>query len=154
MSRSLESVLGGSSHKDKWEHSGGRIDARRAMFGHVIQDPRRFSEANIVPPPRPPPPNLKPPRYPPLIGRNRRPPMPQGPPQLWPLPPQHPQLVQPQPHPGSVNLTRIAHMARSMPQLDGNGDKDQKERERGREKYPQYVQLDKEGLIRQVLFSF
>ncbi|KAG5260943.1 hypothetical protein AALO_G00298250 [Alosa alosa] len=160
MSRSLESVLGSQQNKDRGSHSEGRPDARRPPIpasvagGHFVQDPRRFSEASIVPPPRPPPPNFKPSKYPVLV-RDRRHAAAQGPPQMWaPPPPQHPQLLQPQPQhgPGGGNLVRMAPMARSTPLLDdgGGGDKD-RETERSRDKYPPHVQLDKEGLIRQVL---
>ncbi|KAL2079731.1 hypothetical protein ACEWY4_025475 [Coilia grayii] len=156
MSRSLESVLGGPPNRDRAGNSGSRLDANRPMNavlagGHVIGDPRRFSDANIIPPPRPPPPNLKLLKYP-FASRDRRPATQVlWPPPPAPAPPQQPQQLQPHPQPHhsgvSSNLARMAHMARSTPQLDEGGDRD---RERVREKYPQ-VQLDKEGLIKQVL---
>ncbi|XP_063043454.1 non-receptor tyrosine-protein kinase TNK1 [Engraulis encrasicolus] len=175
MSRSLESVLASPPNREQRAgNPGGRqLDGHRPMNtafpgGQVHKDPRRFSDANIVPPPRPPPPNMKLLKYPPMMGgRERRPATqvllppppapPAAPPPAAPGPQQHPQLLQMQPHPhpqphhsgAPSNLARMAHMARSTPQLDEGcgGDRD---RERLREKYPQ-VQLDKEGLIKQVL---
>uniref|UniRef100_A0A8C2F029 Tyrosine kinase, non-receptor, 1 n=1 Tax=Cyprinus carpio TaxID=7962 RepID=A0A8C2F029_CYPCA len=61
ISRSLESVLGDS--QDKGRGPGGnaaqRADPRRLMQCNLMQDPRRFSDAVVIPPARPPPPNFK-----------------------------------------------------------------------------------------------
>lgn len=166
MSRSLESVVSG--HRPR-SHTVGvlRVDQHGRlmppmMAAHSVQmqqDPRRFSEASIIPPPRPPPPNLK--RF--NVKSQRRP-------QNFPAPgtPWPPQAVQPpgaQPHPppqhphqppqavGGSNLVKMAHMARSTPQLDDHTDTRERDRERernrDREKSP-HVQNTKDGLISQV----
>ncbi len=61
ISMSLESVLGGP--QDKGRGSGGnaaqRADPRRLMQSNLIQDPRRFSDAIVTPPARPPTPQLQ-----------------------------------------------------------------------------------------------
>ncbi|XP_036968784.1 non-receptor tyrosine-protein kinase TNK1 isoform X3 [Acanthopagrus latus] len=167
MSRSLESVVSG--HRPR-SHTVGvlRVDQHGRlmppmMAAHSVQmqqDPRRFSEASIIPPPRPPPPNLK--RF--NVKSQRRP-------QNFPAPgtPWPPQAVQPpgaQPHPppqhphqpqqavGGSNLVKMAHMARSTPQLDDHTDTRERDRERernrDREKSP-HVQNTKDGLISQVM---
>ncbi|CAB1435532.1 unnamed protein product [Pleuronectes platessa] len=115
------------------------------------QDTRRFSEASINPPPRPPPPNLK--RL--NIKSQRRPMIPlpgaSRPTQLiLPPPPQPPAQPPPQPQPGS-NLAKMAHLARSTPQLD---EVDNRERERTREREKSsHVQNTREGLIGQIMES-
>uniref|UniRef100_A0A3B4BHA4 non-specific protein-tyrosine kinase n=1 Tax=Periophthalmus magnuspinnatus TaxID=409849 RepID=A0A3B4BHA4_9GOBI len=136
LSLSLESVLGGGRPR---AHTVGmiRVDQHGklmppAMTAHSVvtpQDPRRFSDASIMtpssnPPPRPPPPNFKRPNQ---------------------KPQKRPNLQQiPQ---GSCNLTKMAHMARSTPQLDECDSKD-----RPRDKAPQ-VYNTKDALIAQVMES-
>uniref|UniRef100_A0A671W7F6 Tyrosine kinase, non-receptor, 1 n=1 Tax=Sparus aurata TaxID=8175 RepID=A0A671W7F6_SPAAU len=119
ISRSLESVVSG--HRPRSQTVGVlRVDQHGRLMPPVmaahsvqmLQDPRRFSEASIIPPPRPPPPNLK-----------RFNPHPHP-------PPQHPH--QPQQAVGGSNLVKMAHMARSTPQLDDHTDGRERERERER----------------------
>lgn len=147
MSHSLESVMGG--HRPRANTLGEvRVDQHGRLLPPGMatrsvapqQDPRRFSEASIAPPPpRPPPPNLKrgnvrsqrrPQQFPPPPGTS------------WP-----PQMVavaagQTHPHPpppqqafAGSNLGKMAHMARSTPQLD---ETDNRERERERERERRY----------------
>ncbi|XP_037832454.1 non-receptor tyrosine-protein kinase TNK1 isoform X2 [Kryptolebias marmoratus] len=156
LSQSLESVLGGSRPRGQ---AGGafRVDQHGRLMppaAHSVmtqQDPRRFSEASITPPPRPPLPNLKR-----LNVKAQRKPIilpAQGPP--WPSPqmllsppaqtqPQH-QFSAPQGASGS-NLVKMAQMARSTPQLDDNS----RERERPREK-THYAQNTKDSFVAQVM---
>lgn len=150
MSRSLESVLSGRRPQPQ---TVLRVDQQGRLLPTVMaarsvvmqQDPRRFSEASIGPPPRPPPPNLK--RM--NVKPQRRPTVHPVPGTSW--PPQVPNAsVQPQPqHPGLVgsNLGKMTHMARSTPQLDD--DADGRERLRDREKSP-HVTHTKDSLIGQV----
>ncbi|XP_073693268.1 non-receptor tyrosine-protein kinase TNK1 [Garra rufa] len=163
ISRSLESVLGGSQDKGRAPASQ-RGDPRRL---NLNQDPRRFSDAIVIPPPRPPPPSFKcisPPNpgfkfnKPQMMIQDRR--------QVNPVagaPQTHSQLqfqfqFQPQQHClGNNNLARMAHLANSSPQLDDGPEKDkerereqekERERERAKERYP--PQVDKEAVIAQV----
>ncbi|XP_062239484.1 non-receptor tyrosine-protein kinase TNK1 [Platichthys flesus] len=158
LSQSLESVLGEPRPR---ANTGGmlRVDQHGRLMTPMMaarnalmqQDTRRFSEASINPPPRPPPPNLKrlnikSPRRPmiPLPGASR-------PAQLiLPPPPQLPAQPPPQPQLGS-NLAKMAFLARSTPQLD---EVDNRERERTREREKSsHVQNTKEGLIGQIMES-
>lgn len=157
ISRSLESVLGDS--QDKGRGPGGnaaqRADPRRLMQCNLMQDPRRFSDAVVIPPARPPPPNFKC-TSPPNTGfkcvktqvmiQDRRPVNSAG----W-VPHTHSQLqfqFQPQQQClGSSNLARMAHLAKSSPQLDDGPEKEEKAKER----YP--PQVDKEAIIAQVCRS-
>ncbi|KAJ0055548.1 hypothetical protein NL108_005374, partial [Boleophthalmus pectinirostris] len=94
-------------------------------------------EASIIPPPRPPPPNLKRLNMKP---HQRRPNIQQIPQSSWPPPgvlSPPPQQPPPQPFTGGGNLVKMAHMARSTPQLD---DCDSKERERPRDKAPHVME--------------
>uniref|UniRef100_A0A8C1YMB4 Tyrosine kinase, non-receptor, 1 n=1 Tax=Cyprinus carpio TaxID=7962 RepID=A0A8C1YMB4_CYPCA len=167
ISRSLESVLGDS--QDKGRGPGGnaaqRADPRRLMQCNLMQDPRRFSDAVVIPPARPPPPNFKC-TSPPNTGfkcvktqvmiQDRRPVNSAG----W-APQTHSQLqIQFQPQQqclGSSNLARMAHLAKSSPQLDDGPEKEkerdkeqekEREREKAKERYP--PQVDKEAIIAQV----
>ncbi|XP_028330023.1 non-receptor tyrosine-protein kinase TNK1 isoform X2 [Gouania willdenowi] len=148
LSQSLESVLGGPRPRS---HSADVIlvdqhgrPLPQGMVARIVglqQDPRRFSEASIIPPPRPPPPNLK--RL--NMKSQRRP-------QNYPVQGTWPQPVtvvpQPQPAMGGSNLAKMAHMARSTPQLD---EPDSRERERRyREKSP-HGRNTRENLIGQVM---
>lgn len=160
MSLSLESVLGGQRPR---AHTVGavRVDQHGrllppAMAAHSVvmqQDIRRFSEASIGPPPRPPPPNLK--RL--NVRPQRRPTIHPAPGTTWPGqmgPPPHAQ-PQPQPPPpqatGGSNLVKMAHMARSTPQLDEPDSREKdRERTRYREKSP-HVRNTKDSLIAQVM---
>uniref|UniRef100_A0AAZ3PQ46 Non-specific protein-tyrosine kinase n=1 Tax=Oncorhynchus tshawytscha TaxID=74940 RepID=A0AAZ3PQ46_ONCTS len=173
MTRSLESVL---SDPQSWTQTvvGVRVDPRRgpvpAMGAHSVgmqQDIRRFSEASINPPARPPPPNPKNFKIPQVVIRDQRPTANPAPGTSWPpQPPTHPQQqmlqpAQPQPQPpqtmGGSNLGKMAHMARSTPTLDNYGDneRDQEKervvRERERERYPPQVQRTREAVIAQVM---
>ncbi|KAI7814484.1 non-receptor tyrosine-protein kinase TNK1 [Triplophysa rosa] len=147
MSRSLESVLGGAQDEDI---------GNAAQSGHRKQlspDPRRFSDAVVNPPPRPPPPNLK--RIKPLMNHDRRTVNPLA--GAWTPPPHHLQLqFQHQPQQqcfGSNNLARMAHLAKSSPQLDDDLEKEkerdkEREREKGQERYP--PQVNKVAVIAQL----
>lgn len=169
ISRSLESVLGGP--QDKGRGSGGnaaqRADPRRLMQSNLMQDPRRFSDAIVIPPARPPPPSFKcisPPNTvfkfvkPQMMIQDRRPVNPAG----W-APQTHSQLqfqfqFQPQQKClANSNLARMAHLAKSSPQLDDGPEKErerdkeqekEREREKAKERYP--PQVDKEAVIVQV----
>ncbi|XP_035263543.1 non-receptor tyrosine-protein kinase TNK1 [Anguilla anguilla] len=155
ISRSLESVLGGAQHGG--QGGWGRMENRRPgpkPPSHPFQDPRRLSDAGCGPPPRPPPPNIKRPK--PLVQIRERKPNVNSGPGMW--PPQQQQPPQQQTM-GVSNLTKMAHMARSTPQLDDFGEKEkdrererdrEKERERERERYPPHVQNEKAALIAQV----
>uniref|UniRef100_A0A4W5PKY4 Tyrosine kinase, non-receptor, 1 n=1 Tax=Hucho hucho TaxID=62062 RepID=A0A4W5PKY4_9TELE len=149
MTRSLESVLG---DPQSWTPTvvGVRVDPRRGPAHSVVmqQDIRRFSEASINPPPRPPPPNPKNFKIPQVVIRDQR-------------PTANPAPAQPQPQPlqtmGGSNLGKMAHMARSTPALDNYGDKERDQekervaRERERERYPPQVQRTREAVIAQVM---
>lgn len=155
MSRSLESVLGGGGPRAQNvgmvrvdQHGKLMPPAMTAQSVVTPQDPRRFSEASIIPPPRPPPPNLKhlKPQRRPTVQR-----LPHGtswpPPGVLSPPPQQPP---PQPFMGGSNLTKMAHMARSTPQLD---ECDSKERERPRDRdrdKSSHIYSTKDSLISQV----
>ncbi|KAM9717984.1 non-receptor tyrosine-protein kinase TNK1 isoform 1-T2 [Menidia menidia] len=159
LTRSLESVLSG--HRPRAQTVGAvRVDQQGrlmppAMAAHSVvmpQDPRRFSEASIVPPPRPPPPNLK--RL--NVKVPRRPtvhPSPGGswPPQMGQSPPATaPGQQQPaaQQSPGGSNLAKMAQLARSTPQLD----EDPKERERIRDRdKASNLQSMRDSLVGQVM---
>ncbi|XP_041723922.2 activated CDC42 kinase 1 [Coregonus clupeaformis] len=170
MTRSLESVLSSPQSRTV---GGVKVDPRRgplpnAMVARSVvvqQDPRRFSNASINPPPRPLPPNLKRLKIPQVaLSRDRRPVNP-APGSLWPPQPQeHPQqqmLQPPQPQlqqtMGGSNLGKMAHMARSKPALDDYGDKERDQeketvmRERERERYPPQMQHIREAFIAQVM---
>ncbi|XP_029382839.1 non-receptor tyrosine-protein kinase TNK1 [Echeneis naucrates] len=169
MTRSLESVLSGP-RPQAHTVGGPRVDQQGRLMHPALaapslvmqQDPRRFSESNIMPPPRPPPPNL---RGLNISSQRRRPvnPAPVGhwPPQVGPAPPTQPQAqpqpppqLQPQPGVGGSNLAKMAVMARSTPQLDDHTDNRGRDRERERvrerEKSP-HVQKTRESLIAHVM---
>lgn len=156
MTRSLESVLGG--HRPRAQTVGMfRVDQHGKLLPPVMpahsavmqQDPRRLSEASIVPPPRPPPPNLKV-----LRKIQRRPTINQAQGNALPQQMVPSALIQTQPQPqqvvGGSNLTKMAQLARSTPQLDEYSDSRERDRERirEREKVPQNT---REGLIAQVM---
>uniref|UniRef100_A0A4W5QF96 Tyrosine kinase, non-receptor, 1 n=1 Tax=Hucho hucho TaxID=62062 RepID=A0A4W5QF96_9TELE len=170
MTRSLESVLSGPQSRTV---GGVKVDPRRgplpsAMVARSVvvqQDPHRFSEASINPPPRPLPPNLKRVKIPQVaLIRVWRPVNP-SPGSLWPPQPQkHPQqqiLQPPQPQlqqtMGGSDLGKMAHMARPNPALDDYGEKERDQekewvvRERERERYPPQVQHTREAFIAQVM---
>lgn len=166
MTRSLESVLG--EHRPRAHTVGAlRVDHQGRLLPPVMlahsaiqQDFRRFSEASIIPPPRPPPPNFKRPNMKPQRRSSIHPiPGTTWPPQMiiaapaqaQPLPPPPPQQP-PQVVVVGSNLPKMSNMARSTPQLD---DTDNRERERGRErdKSP-HIRNTKDGLIAQVRGSF
>lgn len=164
MSRSLESVLSGPRPR---AHTVGvvRVDQQGRLMPPVLaahsvvmqQDPRRFSEASIVPPPRPPLPNLK--RL--NMKVQRRPAVQPAPGTSWPLqmvlspPAQTQPQQQPQQGNGGSNLPKMAHMANSTPQLDEYTDTRERERERIREREKiLYVQNMRDSLTAQVRDSF
>lgn len=155
MSRSLESVLGGGRPRAhtvgvvRVDQHGKPIPVMAARSVVTPQDPRRFSEASIVPPPRPPPPNLKrlnlKPQRRPTIQQISHP---------WPspgvMPPPQPQPP-PQPVMGGGNLAKMAHMARSTPQLDECDSRErERPRDREREKAP-HIYSTKDSLISTVM---
>lgn len=153
MSKSLESVIGGGRPR---AHTVGvvRVDQHGKLMPPVArsvvtpQDPRRFSEASIIPPPRPPPPNFKRPTQ-------RRPTiqqLPHGtswpPPGVLSPPPQQPP---PQPVMGVSNLAKMTHMARSTPQLDECDSRErERHRDRDRDKSP-HIYSTKDTLVSQVM---
>lgn len=158
LSQSLESVLRGGHSRAQMvgvvhTDQQGRL-MPPGVVGHGVaaqQDPRRFSEASIVPPPRPPLPNLK--------RLNIRPQArtaaqqvsgsPWPPPGLMSPPPQS--QPPPQPVVGGNNLVKMAHMARSTPQLD---ECDVRERDRARyrdRERPPQPHNAKDNLISQVM---
>ncbi|XP_061922171.1 non-receptor tyrosine-protein kinase TNK1 [Entelurus aequoreus] len=166
-SRSLESVLNGHESRSrpigsaKADHQG-RPFVPTARSVVVQQDTRRFSEASIQPPPRPPPPNYKR-----LNWKNQKRPTAhpgshQGsswPPQVVlvassssdpPLLPHYPPPPPPPPSAGNPNLGKMSQMARSTPQLDDHVDG--RERVREREK-PSYAQYTRDNLVSQVMDS-
>lgn len=158
MSQSLESVLGGSRPR---AHMGGafRVDQHGRLVPQlkeahsmlIQQDPRRFSEAGIAPPPRPPLPNIKrlnlkvqrKPLVLPASGPSWSNQMILSPPAQ--TQPQN-QFSSPQPPSGS-NLMKMAQLARSSPQLDE--EVKERDRDRAREK-THYAQITKESIVSQV----
>ncbi|XP_059211114.1 non-receptor tyrosine-protein kinase TNK1 [Centropristis striata] len=162
MSQSLESVLGGGSRVQtvgavRVDQHGRLVAPARSV---VMQDPRRFSEASlapppsIAPPPRPPPPNLK--RI--NVKPQRRPTIhPVYPGSSWPPPAQPQPQVPPPPQPqypphqpvGGSNLAKMSHMARSTPQLD-EPDHRERDRVRDREKSP-HLHNTRDSLTSQVM---
>lgn len=164
LSQSLESVVSGHRPRSHTvstvrvdQHSKLLLPVMAAHSMVMQKDPRRFSEASIGPPPRPPPPNLK--RL--NMKSQRRPvvhPIPGAP---WPPHMVMPPSAQPQPHPhpshqpqqstGGSNLAKMAQMSRSNPQLDDYTDN--RERERSREKL-HHVQNTRDSLISQVKQNF
>lgn len=155
MSRSLESVLSGHRPRShtvttvRVDQQGRLVPPAQSVM--MQKDPRRFSEASIGPPPRPPPPNFKRPN----MKLQRRPVVLPIPGTQWPphmvvsasTQPQPPIQPQPQPNMGSSNLVKMTQMARSTPQLDD--DNDSRDRDRSREK-PHHVQNTRDSLISQV----
>lgn len=156
MSQSLESVLSGQRPRShmittvRVDPQGRLLPPAMAAHSVVMQkDPRRFSEASIGPPPRPPPPNIKRPNP----KTPRRPaglPIPgmQWPPHIVMSAVTQPPL-QPQQSMGSSNLVKMSQMARSTSQLDDN---DIRDRDRSREKPPN-LQNARDVLISQVTFQ-
>ncbi|KAF3697933.1 Activated CDC42 kinase 1 [Channa argus] len=157
LSQSLESVLNGPRPRAETvgafrvDQQGRLMPPVNAVHGVVMQqDPRRFSEASITPPPRPPLPNLKR-----LNLKGLRKPVAQpAPGPLWAS-----QLVlsppaQSQQSVGGSNLAKMAQLARSTPQLDeytDNRDRDrERERVRDRDKSA-YLHNTKDSLIAQVM---
>uniref|UniRef100_A0A3Q2Q761 Tyrosine kinase, non-receptor, 1 n=1 Tax=Fundulus heteroclitus TaxID=8078 RepID=A0A3Q2Q761_FUNHE len=150
MSQSLESVLSGPRPRPQAfrvdQHGRPLPTAVVARSMMAPQDPRRFSEAGLAPPPRPPLPNLKR-----LNVKAQRKPMVQPPPgPSWPQQTAlYPPAPQPQPPPqvlqqglAGSNLGKMAQLTRSTPQLDD----DPREKVRDREK-----SSPKENLIAQVM---
>ncbi|XP_034146739.1 non-receptor tyrosine-protein kinase TNK1 isoform X2 [Esox lucius] len=161
MTRSLESVLSGPQGRAPFV-GGVRPDPRRAPPPNTTvarslatqQDPRRFSDDSVSPPPRPPLPNLKRFKLPQVMIRERRP----GPgpgPDLT-RPPPYPQQQAAQPAGGS-NLAKMSHMACSTPALDDCGDRERDQekervvREREKERYPPQVQHSRAAVMAQVM---
>ncbi|XP_029113192.1 non-receptor tyrosine-protein kinase TNK1 isoform X2 [Scleropages formosus] len=152
LSRSLESVLG---FQGKGQDGGDRPEARRVgIISNPLllpsEDHRRFSDANVTPPPRPPPPNIKS-LKPLVLLRDHKAAVNQGP-GLWLA--QQPQQQLPQTT-GTSNLAKINNLARSTPQLDECGDKEkEKERERDRardrDRYQAQVQPSRVAIVAQV----
>lgn len=147
MSRSLESVLGGQRPRAntvgvvRVDQHGRLLPLALEAQSVVVQDPRRFSEAGLVAPLRPPPPNLK--RL--MMIRTQRKQAAQPPPgSSWPphavLPPTTQMQPQPQPLPPnqqaivSSNLPKATQLARSTPQLDEHTDNRERDRERMRDR--------------------
>ncbi|KAB5579379.1 hypothetical protein PHYPO_G00194380 [Pangasianodon hypophthalmus] len=162
MSRSLESVLGFNQNKGQGGNGNfvQRVNEQKHISGALVQDSRRFSDASgIIPPPRPPQPNFKRLKHQNMIFDRR---VAGNPVPSWFLPPSHPNVqFQPQQQTrGVTNLTKMAHLAKSSPQLDSDMDMEkererererEKEREKVRERYPpQQIQVDKETLKAQV----
>lgn len=159
MSKSLESVLGGGGRPRANTVGVVRLDQHGKLMPPVMaarsvvtpQDPRRFSEASIVPPPRPPPPNfkrlnLKPQRHPTIQqlphGTSWAPPGVLSPPSQQPPP----QRVM-----GGSNLAKMTHLARSTPQLDESDSREkERPRDRDREKSP-HIYSTKDTLVSQVM---
>ncbi|XP_077400965.1 non-receptor tyrosine-protein kinase TNK1 isoform X1 [Vanacampus margaritifer] len=141
ISRSLESVLSGQQSRAPPSASPGRAVVPTMAARSVVmqQDPRRFSEASVLPPPRPPLPkraNWKPQRRPTVHPMSSSPWLPPPPP-----PP-------PPPPAGGANLVKMSQLARSTTQLDEHGDG--RERPREREK-PTPAQYGRDSLISQVM---
>ncbi|XP_068444326.1 non-receptor tyrosine-protein kinase TNK1 [Clinocottus analis] len=165
MSQSLESVLNGQRPRAytvgalRVDQQGRLMPPVMAAHSAVMSDPRRFSEASIIPPPRPPPPNLK--RL--NMKPQRRPTIHPVPGNSWPPPPlitSPPAQTPPQPsrYPphqglGGSNLVKMAHMARSTPQLDEPTDirERERERERVRERDKAHAQNTRESLTAQIM---
>ncbi|XP_027025352.2 non-receptor tyrosine-protein kinase TNK1 [Tachysurus fulvidraco] len=160
MSRSLESVLGlpQSSGQGGNGNFAQRSNGRKPISSAHIQDTRRLSDASgINPPPRPPPPNLKRLKHQNMIFDRRAAGNPVHAPRF--LRPSQPnlQFAPQQLAKGPTNLTKMAHLAKSSPQLDIDMEIEKerergKERERVRERYPPLQnQVDKETLRAQVM---
>ncbi|KAJ8008191.1 hypothetical protein DPEC_G00102200 [Dallia pectoralis] len=166
MTRSLESVL--SAPQGNAPTIGGvRTEPRRGpppitmVTRNVVmqQDPRRFSDASVTPPPRPPLPNLKRFKIPHLLTRDPRPNLNLA--SEFPRPLSYQPPVQPQPNRlvvgGGGNLARMAQMARSTPALDDCGDRERDQekervvREREKERYPPQVQNNRATAMVQVM---
>lgn len=164
MSRSLESVLGFPQNIGQGGNGNfvQRVNEQKHISPAHVQDFRRFSDSSgIMPPPRPPPPNIKRIRHLNMISDRRVAGNPA--PASWLFPPPHLNLQFPpqQQTRGVTNLTKMTHLAKSSPQLDSDVDKEkererEKEREKIRERYPPQQNLvDKESLKAQVwTFSF
>ncbi|XP_023653340.2 non-receptor tyrosine-protein kinase TNK1 isoform X1 [Paramormyrops kingsleyae] len=125
LSRSLETVLSISPADNP------RLPAPSKPLLQSMLDPRRFSDANITPPPRPPLPNFLRPKN---QANSRKPNGSQGPgPWLQPQPQQLPQPLQqqqPQLQPQSTSSAlRMSHMCQSTSRLDESAEKREKERE-------------------------
>lgn len=152
ISRSLESVVGGHGPHPHTA-PGVRVDQQGRLLPTVMpahsmltqMDPRRFSEASIVPPPRPPPPRIN-------MRSQRRPVAYPVPPTMW--PPQVAAQAQAQPQPPSQqpapqqgmagsNLVKMSHIARSTPQLDDHSD--------SREHSRAAVQSSRDSVVSQVM---
>lgn len=160
MSRSLESLMGFPQNKDRGGNGNfvQRVNEQKHTCTVLTQDTRRFSDASgVMPPPRPPPPNFRRTKPQNMICDRRVAGNPA--PTSWLFPP-HPNLqFQPQQQiRGVSNLTKMAHLAKSSPQLDSDMEKEserEREREKERDKVwerypPQQVQVDKETLKAQV----
>ncbi|KAM6960379.1 non-receptor tyrosine-protein kinase TNK1 [Tautogolabrus adspersus] len=166
MSQSLESVLGSPRPRAhtvgafRVDHQGRLLPPAHSAV--MQQDPRRFSEASINPPPRPPPPNLKHlkmkqqrrPTIHPVPGISWPPQMVMPPPaQTQPQPPPQHQ-PQPQPGMGGSNLVKMSNMSCSIPQLDdftdNRGRDRERERDKERDKSPQ-VHNTRENIIAQIM---
>lgn len=147
MSRSLESLMGFPQSNGNFVH---RVNEQKHISAVLVQDPRRFSHASgVIPPPRPPPPNFKRTKPQNVICDRRLAGNPG--PAPWPfLPPPHLQFQPQQQTRGGSNLTKMAHLAKSSPQLDSDMERE-REREKVQERYPpQQIQVDKETLKAQV----
>nr|XP_040036577.1 non-receptor tyrosine-protein kinase TNK1 isoform X2 [Gasterosteus aculeatus aculeatus] len=160
LSQSLESVLG--AQRPRAQTVGAfRVDQQGRLLPPELMavrnaamqnDPRRFSEASINPPPRPPLPNLKrlnlkPPRRPAAQPGSPWPALTSPPPQQPPQQPPPPSRYPPHQGNGGSNLARMAHMARSTPQLDEHADN----RERVREREKAHAQNTRESLTAQIM---
>ncbi|XP_060791572.1 non-receptor tyrosine-protein kinase TNK1 isoform X2 [Neoarius graeffei] len=147
MSRSLESLMGFPQSNGNFVQ---RVNEQKHISALLVQDPRRFSHASgVIPPPRPPPPNFKRTKPQNVICERRVAGNPG--PAPWPLlPPPHLQFQPQQQTRGGSNLTKMAHLAKSSPQLDSDMERE-REREKVQERYPpQQIQVDKETLKAQV----
>ncbi|KAK3546496.1 hypothetical protein QTP70_026342 [Hemibagrus guttatus] len=159
MSRSLESVMGLPQNKGQGGNGNfaQRANERKPISSAHIQDPRRFSDASgINPPQRPPPPNFKRLKHQNMIFDRRAPGNPVPASCIFPPPHPNTQFPPQQQARGPTNLTKMAHLAKSSPQLDSDKEMEKereraKEKERVRERYPpQQNQVDKETLTAQV----
>ncbi|KAM9501828.1 non-receptor tyrosine-protein kinase TNK1 isoform 2-T2 [Clarias gariepinus] len=152
MSRSLESVMGFPQNGSQGGNGNfvQRANERKQISTGPVHDIRRFSDASgMMPPPRPPPPNIKRLKHQNVICDRRLAGNPSPP--SWLFPPPSPNLqFQPQQQTRSVsNLTKMAHLAKSSPQLDSNVPMEkerekerEKEKEKLRERYPpQQIQV-------------
>ncbi|XP_062849247.1 non-receptor tyrosine-protein kinase TNK1 [Trichomycterus rosablanca] len=161
MSRSLESVLGVPQNEAPSENGNPaqRTNIRKPVQPPYAPDVRRFSDASgINPPPRPPPPNFKHFQRAQMI-RDRRLAGNVAPAAWIPTPLTNIQLPPQQKTMGGSNLAKMAHLAKSSPQLDNDNEKEkerdrdrERERERIRERYPPHVQMqvDKDVIISQL----